>query len=71
MSFKQIYKKLYKKEKEKNEILEEELNKLKLEIKKINECSLVRQSLIGDNIHKKQCSNDYEFWQGLTILDLE
>lgn len=72
------YKKLYIKEKERNNNLEEkleqknnELDELKLEMKKLSKCSLVKlQPLIEDNITEKQCSNDEEFWQGLIMLDL-
>lgn len=72
------YKKLYIKEKERNNNLEakleqknNELDELKLEMKKLSKCSLVKlQPLIEDNITEKQCSNDEEFWQGLIMLDL-
>jgi hypothetical protein len=72
------YKKLYVKEKEKNDNLKaklehinNELDKLKLEIKKLSKCSLVKlQPFVEDNIIEKQCSNDEEFWQGLIMLDL-
>ena len=72
------YKKLYIKEKERNNNLEaklkqknNELDELKLEMKKLSKYSLVKlQPLIEDNITEKQCSNDEEFWQGLIILDL-
>lgn len=72
------YKKLYIKEKERNKNLESkleqknnELDELKLEMKKLSKCSLVKlQPLIEDNITEKQCSNDEEFWQGLIRLDL-
>ena len=75
---KKNYKKLYIKEKERNNNLEakleqknNELDELKLEMKKLSKCSLVKlQPLIEDNITEKQCSNDEEFWQGLIMLDL-
>ena len=74
---KMSFKKLYSKEKKRNEILEaklkqtnNELDELKLEMKKINKYSLVKlQALIEDNITEKQCSNDEEFWKGI-MLDL-
>lgn len=72
------YKELYIKEKERNNNLEakleqriNELDELKLEMKNLNKCSLVKlQPLIEDNIIEKQCSNDKEFWQGITMFDL-
>jgi len=70
------YKKLYCKEKERNNKLKakleqiiNELDELKLEMKKSSKCSSV-QPLIVDDIIEKQCSNDEEFWQGLIMLDL-
>ncbi len=72
------YNQLYIKEKERNNILESkleqkinELDELKLEMKKITKSSLVKiQPVIEDNITEKQCSNDEEFWKGLIMLDL-
>ena len=62
------YKKLYYKQKERNDNLEQKINELQLEISK---CSLVKiQPLIEDNITEKQCSNDEDFWQGLITLNL-
>jgi hypothetical protein len=77
------YKKKYIKEKEKNNNLEvkleqiiNELDDLKLEIKKLSKCSLVKQELLIEdtitekNLFNKKCFNDEEFWEGLIMLDL-
>jgi len=77
------YKKNYIKEKEKNNNLEikleqiiNELDELKLEVKKLNKCSLVKQELLIEdtitekNLFNKKCFNDEEFWEGLINLDL-